>query len=150
MTHIRMALGIAALGIATLAAGCGGASEPPADQAAPAPSAPAAGESQGATITFASTPAPPKMGDNAFEVVVTDQAGQPVTDAEVSVEFHMAAMPSMNMPEMRNRVDLVHAEGGRYRGTGNVVMGGEWDVTVTARRGGEEIGRRTLEVTAQQ
>jgi nitrogen fixation protein FixH len=135
--------------MATLAAACGGG-EPPADQAAPAASAPAAGESQGATITFASEPASPKVGENTFDVTVTDQNGQPVTDAEVSVEFHMAAMPSMNMPEMRNRVDLMHAEGGRYRGTGNVVMGGAWDVTVTARRGGEEIGRRTLEVTAQQ
>ena len=154
MTRISVALGVAAIAAVTFVGGCGEGNEQPAagegEPAASAPAAPAAEESQEATITYSSDPNPPRMGDNAFEVMVTDESGQPVTDADVSVEFYMAAMPEMNMAEMRNRIDLTHEGGGRYRGTGNVIMGGDWDVTVTARRGGEEIGRRTLDVTAQQ
>ena len=43
-----------------------------------------------------------RLGDNTFEVMVT-QDGKPVTDAMVSTEFYMPAMPSMNMPEMRTK-----------------------------------------------
>ena len=62
----------------------------------------------------------------------------------------MAAMPSMNMPEMRNSVALKHAGDGRYRGTGNVAMAGRWDVTVSVSKGGKEIGTRKLTVTARR
>ena len=52
-----------------------------------------------------------RTGENNFEVMVMS-GGQPVTDADVSVEFFMAAMPAMNMPEMRNSVPLKHGGGG--------------------------------------
>lgn len=155
MTRIRVALGVVAAVVAvTFAAGCGrGANEPPATEAgapaASAPAAPQAGESQGLSITFNSDPAPPRTGENAFDVTVMNPAEQPVTDADVSVEFYMAAMPEMKMPEMRNSIPLTHDANGRYRGTGNVMMGGRWDVTVMVKRGGKEIGSKKFVVTAK-
>jgi hypothetical protein len=102
----------------------------------------------GAEITFKSDPESPRTGDNTFEVMVM-QDGKPVDDAAVSVEFFMAAMPQMNMPEMRNKTDLKPAGNGVYRGTGQVAMAGNWDVTVMAMRNGQEIGSRKLTVTAR-
>jgi nitrogen fixation protein FixH len=77
------------------------------------------------------------------------QGGKPVTDAMVSVELFMAAMPAMNMPEMRNKVDLTDAGNGMYRGKGQVMMAGSWDVTVMAMRGGQELGSQKVTVTAK-
>ena len=114
----------------------------PADT--PAPSAKAALD-----ITFTSEPSPPRTGENAFEVVVKDAQGKAVTGADVIVRLYMAAMPSMNMPEMRSSAALKHAGGGRYRGTGNVAMAGRWDVTVSVSKDGKEIGSRKLAVTAR-
>jgi Cu(I)/Ag(I) efflux system membrane fusion protein/cobalt-zinc-cadmium efflux system membrane fusion protein len=74
--------------------------------------------------------------------------GQPVTDADVSLEFFMPAMPAMKMAEMRNSVPLKHEGAGRYRGAGNVMMAGSWDVTVSVKRNGQEIGSHKLEVAA--
>jgi hypothetical protein len=65
------------------------------------------------------------------------------------VEFFMAAMPSMNMAEMKNSVALKHDGGGRYRGAGNVPMAGNWDATVTVKRSGQELGSRKFSITAK-
>ena len=61
----------------------------------------------------------------------------------------MAAMPAMNMAEMRNTVPLKHEGAGRYRGTGNVMMAGAWDATVSVKRNGQEIGTRKVSVIAK-
>jgi hypothetical protein len=61
----------------------------------------------------------------------------------------MPAMPAMKMAEMKNSVALTHEAGGRYRGTGNVMMAGEWDATVMVMRGGQELGSQKLTVTAK-
>jgi len=129
-------------------AACGGEEGAPPAGTAPA-GAPAA-VADGVELTFTSTPAPPRMGGNTFDVTVVDANGQPVTDAEVSVELFMAAMPEVKMPEMRSSATLTHQGEGRYQGPGQVVMAGDWEVTVTASRGGDEIGRRQLTVTAAQ
>lgn len=110
----------------------------------PAPSAGAALD-----ITFASEPSPPKTGENTFEVVVKDAQGKAITDADVAVRLYMAAMPSMNMPEMRSSATLKHVSAGRYRGTGNVAMAGRWDATVVVTKAGKEIGSRKLAITAR-
>lgn len=150
MTRFSVALGAAAIAAGAITAGCGGSPEQPANERAPAAEAPAsANRSQDLEITFNSTPTPPRTGENTFEVMVKDQSGQPVTDAQVSVEFYMPAMPEMNMAEMRNRADLQHDSGGRYRGAGNVMMAGGWDVTVRVSKDGQEIDTEKLSVTAQ-
>ena len=136
MTQISTALGSIVL-LGALTAGCGG------DRQAPG----ASGAAQSVEVTFQSQPDPPRTGENTFEAMVMS-GGQPVTDADVSVEFFMPAMPAMKMPEMRNSVPLTHEGGGRYRGAGNVMMAGSWDVTVSVKRNGQEIGSHKLEVAA--
>jgi hypothetical protein len=100
-------------------------------------------------ITFQSQPDPPKTGDAMFEVAVKDASGQPVVDAEVAVQFFMPAMPTMNMPAMRNETKLQHAGGGIYRGPGQVMMAGRWDVTVSVSKGGQQVGRKQLAMVAR-
>lgn len=100
-------------------------------------------------ISFRSQPDPPRTGDNAFEVTLKDPSGQPIADAEVSVVFFMAAMPTMNMPAMRTETKLAPGGGGVYRGTGQVMMAGRWDVTVTASRGGQRLGSKVVTVIAR-
>ena len=95
-----------------------------------------------------SSPAEARLGENTFEVTVMDGT-KPVVDADVSLELFMAAMPSMNMPEMRTTVPLTHAGDGRYRGTGSVTMGGAWDANVMVMRGGQHLGDRTITIVAK-
>jgi len=100
-------------------------------------------------VTFRAQPDPPRTGENTFEVTVRDAAGQPVTDADVTVTFFMAAMPSMNMPAMRNQTKLPQSGGGVYRGSGQVIMAGRWDVTVDVSRGGQRLGSQSFPVVSR-
>jgi membrane fusion protein, copper/silver efflux system len=113
------------------------------------PAAPGAAPREELDITFRSQPDPPKMGDNQLEVMVKDASGKPIEDGDVSVQFFMAAMPTMNMPAMRNEVKLAPAGGGMYRGMGQVMMAGRWDATVTVTRGGQRVGSKQLTVVAR-
>ena len=136
--------------LSILAVGCQGA---PGSNATigtgQAQAAPASGSAEGATIEFRSEPDPPKSGDNAIEVTVRQPDGTAVTDAAVSAVFSMPPMPAMNMPAMRSEVKLAHVEGGLYRGMGQLAMAGTWNVTVTATREGEPVGRRSFSVVAK-
>ena len=100
-------------------------------------------------IIFKTTPNPPVTGKNTIEVTVKDASGKPVADADVSATFIMAAMPSMKMPEMRNTVALKHVKDGTYSGAGQVMMAGNWDVTVSVKRSGKEIASKKFPVTAR-
>jgi uncharacterized GH25 family protein len=133
MTRMTVALGVTVIAAVVIAVGCGTGNE--------------AG-TQAVDITFKTDPEPVRTGENTFEVMVM-QDGKPVTDAMVTTEFFMAAMPSMNMPEMRTKAELAHEGNGTYRGKGQVMMAGNWDVTVMATRGGQEIGSRKITVTAK-
>jgi nitrogen fixation protein FixH len=151
MTRMSMAGAVAAIAAVVIAAGCGGGSEGPVSESTPAasvPAAPAQAGTQAIDITFRTDPSPVRMGENTFEVMLM-QDGTPVVDAMVTTEFFMAAMPSMSMPEMRTKAELTHAGNGMYRGKGQVMMAGDWDVTVSAMRGGQEIGSRKIAVTAK-
>lgn len=88
-------------------------------------------------------------GENLLEVEVKTASGQPVTDAEVTVAFYMAPMPTMNMPAMRNEAKLAHVGNGTYRGPATVMMAGRWEVQVTATRGGRRIATQPLTVNAR-
>jgi RND family efflux transporter MFP subunit len=114
---------------------------PPAAQSASAPA-------QSLDIAFRPLTDPPKTGDNIFEVSVKDQAGQPIAGADVSVQLFMPAMPTMNMPAMRNEVRLPSVGGGVYRGPGQVMMAGRWDATVTVSKGGQRLGSRQFALAA--
>ena len=126
------------IGLVMMAMACGGGNE------AEAP-APAAGDQLDIRLT---SPGETRLGENTFEVTVM-QGTQPVADADVSLELFMAAMPSMNMPEMRINVPLTAAGEGRSRGTGSVSMGGAWDANVMVMRGGQHLGDRTITIVAK-
>lgn len=100
-------------------------------------------------IAFRTVPDPPKTGDNQMEAVVKDASGKPIDDADVSVQFFMPAMPTMNMPAMRSEAKLSPAGNGTYRGAGQVMMAGRWDATVTVTRGGQRLGTKQLPVVAR-
>jgi Cu(I)/Ag(I) efflux system membrane fusion protein len=100
-------------------------------------------------IDFRSQPDPPKAGDNTIEVTVRQPDGAAITDAAVTAVFTMPAMPAMNMPAMKAEAKLTHVEGGLYRGMGQLAMAGTWNVTVTATRDGEPLGRRSFSVVAK-
>ena len=100
-------------------------------------------------ITFRSLTDPPKTGDNVFEVTVKNQGGQPIVDADVSVQLFMPAMPTMNMPAMRNETKLMPAGGGVYRGPGQVMMAGRWDVTVNVMQAGQRVGTKQFAMSAR-
>ena len=90
-----------------------------------------------------------KKGDNQFEVMVRGTDGKPLSGADVSVLFVMPAMPAMKMAEMRNEVKLKPSGLGMYMGPGNVMMAGKWNVTVSVKQGGKEIGQKKLTLTAK-
>ena len=90
-----------------------------------------------------------KMGANDFEVMVKGADGKPVSEADVSVLFVMPAMPAMKMAEMRNDVKLKPSGSGMYMGSGNVMMAGKWNVTVSVKKGGKDVGQTKLALTAK-
>ena len=133
-----------------MTAACGNQASTTETSGAGASAATAAAAQTGGTadLTFTSDPATPATGENAFEVMVMQQ-GKPVSDAQVSVEFVMPAMPQMKMPEMRTKTELAPAGNGVYRGKGQVMMAGTWKVTVAATRNGQPLGSKTLTVTSK-
>ena len=150
MKRFSVALGITVLG-ALLTSGCGGGGGEQQNSMGnmpPAPAPAAALATGNVEVTLTTQPDPPRMGETTFDAMVM-QGGQPVTDADVSVELFMAAMPSMNMAEMKNSVPLKHEGNGRYSGAGNVMMAGSWDATVSVKRGGQEIGNRKVAIVAK-
>ena len=134
-----------------LICGCTSGSQTPSTSHGQTATARPAGptSTEGVTIDFRSEPDPPKSGDNTIDVTVRQPDGSPITDAAVTAVFSMPAMPAMNMPAMRAEAKLSHVEGGRYQGMGQLAMSGTWNVTVTATRDGEPIGRRSFSIVAK-
>src|SRR5205807_287270 len=56
-------------------------------------------QQQSANLEFSSDP-PPHKGNNVFRAKLADSAGKPISGAQVSVTFYMAAMPAMGMAAM--------------------------------------------------
>jgi hypothetical protein len=88
-----------------------------------------------------------KSGDNQFEVMVKGAGGKPIEKADVLVLFVMPPMGAM--AEMRNEVNLKPAGGGKYTGSGNVMMAGKWNVTVSVKQNGKVIGQKKMVLQAK-
>lgn len=106
--------------------------------------------SDGLVVTFGTRPDPLEKGDNTIQVTVRRADGSPVTDGTVTAVFSMPAMPSMNMPAMRTDTTLQHEGEGRYRGTGQLSMGGTWTVGITIAQGSKELATRRLSIVAKE
>jgi RND family efflux transporter MFP subunit len=100
-------------------------------------------------ITLRTQPDPPRTGESTLEAMVKDAKGQPIPDADVTATFFMAAMPAMNMPAMRNQIQLPAVGAGTYRGSGQILTGGRWEVTVDVTRGSQRLGSKQFAVIAQ-
>ena len=109
--------------------------------------APAANAPQ-AKIDFTTDPNPPARGANTFRVRLTDANGAPLSGADVTVTFYMAAMPAMGMAAMNTTSKLTEKGRGMYEGAGSLGSGGTWQVTITVQKNGQIIATKQLSVNA--
>jgi hypothetical protein len=85
-------------------------------------------------VSLALSPYPPVgFKETNFDVTLTDENGQAVTDAAITLDL---TMPEMPMPS--NTPNLQHTGNGLYKGTGRFTMGGLWRIEVIIQRGGEK------------
>ena len=101
-----------------------------------------------AKVVLTTDPSPAQKGSNTVRVKLTDQSGTPITGAQVTITFFMAAMPAMNMPEMKTVIKGTDKGDGMYEGKGDLGSGGTWQVTVMAQQGGKTIANTKLGVKA--
>jgi nitrogen fixation protein FixH len=101
-----------------------------------------------ANIELTTEPSPAQKGSNTVRVKLTDQSGSPISGAEVTVTFFMAAMPSMNMAAMKTVIKGTDKGEGIYEGKGDLGSGGIWQVTITARQNGQIVGSKKMTVKA--
>ncbi|MDP3090608.1 MAG: efflux RND transporter periplasmic adaptor subunit [Nitrospira sp.] len=79
----------------------------------------------GLTLSLTTVPEKPKAGDVLLRLNVTDQAGKPVTNAQV---FFVYTMPMPGMAD--SKAPARPTKAGLYEGTVRFGMGGTWVVTV--------------------
>jgi hypothetical protein len=129
--------GVLAVAVAVLMVGCR-ATEPQRSQGAAAPAA-------GKFEISLDTNGPLKMTAAPLDVTVQEN-GQPVSDADVSVELRMP--PSGAMGEMRTGAELKPAGDGHYRGEVDMMMAGQWNAIVRVKRAGQVVATHNQPVTA--
>lgn len=103
---------------------------------------------QQANAQLMTDPNPPRKGNNIFRLRLTSNDGKAIAGADVTVTFFMAAMPAMNMAEMKTMTKLADKGNGLYEGSGELGSGGTWQVTVLATQNGQPLVRRQLTVSA--
>jgi membrane fusion protein, copper/silver efflux system len=89
------------------------------------PSVPETRQAGGLSLTLNTAPENPKAGNVLLKFTLTDQAGKPVTNAQVVFVYTMP-MPGMT----DSKVSAHHTKDGLYEGTVLFGMGGTWVVTV--------------------
>jgi nitrogen fixation protein FixH len=99
-------------------------------------------------VVLTTVPSPAQKGNNTVRVKLTDPTGKPISGAEVTVTFFMAAMPAMNMPEMRTVIKGADKGAGIYEGKSDLGSAGMWEVTITAQQNGHTIAAKKLTVKA--
>jgi Cu(I)/Ag(I) efflux system membrane fusion protein/cobalt-zinc-cadmium efflux system membrane fusion protein len=125
------------------------AGTPSASQVTAAPAGNPAAPAVHISINLSTKPNPPKTGANTAHVRLTDDHGQPVTDAEASVVLFMPAMPEMGMAAMRSEARLASKGNGDYEGPFTLDSGGTYQVTITVRRDGQTVATRQTTVNAE-
>jgi Cu(I)/Ag(I) efflux system membrane fusion protein/cobalt-zinc-cadmium efflux system membrane fusion protein len=99
-------------------------------------------------VDLTTDPSPAQKGTNTVRVKLTDPTGKPISGADVTVTFFMAAMPSMNMPAMKTVVKGADKGAGIYEGKGDLGSGGMWQVTITAKQNGQTMATKKLAIKA--
>lgn len=116
----------------------------------PPPGAGAAAAANGprAVIELSTDPNPPQRGHNRLRVKLADANGAPISGAQVTATFFMAAMPAMGMAAQRVAAQLADRGGGAYEGAVELPGGGTWQVTLLAQKNGETLASKQLSVDA--
>jgi len=89
-------------------------------------------ESGGLLVSLALDPYPPSSAGN-FDVTLADASGQPISDATISLDLTMPAMP---MPVNKLSMDPVSV--GKYQASGYFTMRGLWRIEVIITRGDQK------------
>jgi len=97
-----------------------------------------------AKVELTTEPTPPHQGSNAVRIRLTDDEGLPLTGAQVTATFFMAAMPAMGMAARRAVVTLNDRGHGLYEGTVELPSGGTWQVSVVAKKGEQIVASQQL------
>jgi len=103
---------------------------------------------QRANVEFTTEPEPPHKGNNIVRVKLTGEDGRPISGANVTVTFYMAAMPAMGMAAMKTVINATDKGGGMYEGKGDLGSGGTWQVTIQAQQNGQTVANKQLTVNA--
>lgn len=101
-----------------------------------------------ASIDFSSDPNPLVRGHNKLIVTLRDAKGAPISGAQVTVSFYMAAMPAMGMAAMRARGVAVDQGNATYAANIELPSGGTWSLTITASKGSQPIAAKQVDVSA--
>lgn len=88
-----------------------------------------------------------KVGNNSIRLLAKDAQGNPIPDAEISVSLFMPQMG--NMAPMRSEATLKPMGQGQYAGEINIPMAWTWETTVTAKKGGTNVGSAKTSITAR-
>ncbi len=90
-------------------------------------------EAGGLLIALGISPYPPSGTQaTSFEVSLSDANGQAVSDATISLDLTMPAMP---MPP--NQLEMTAGQAGKYQASGYFTMRGLWRIEVIITRGGQ-------------
>jgi uncharacterized iron-regulated membrane protein len=85
-------------------------------------------------VTLTLTPYPPvSFQQTTFDITVTDEKGNAVSDAEIVLDL---TMPSMWMPSNKPQAQSLGA--GKYQAIGRFTMRGDWQIAVIVERGSEK------------
>ena len=101
-----------------------------------------------AKVELTTDPEPPHKGSNMVRVKLTGQDGKPITGANVTVTFYMAAMPAMGMAAMKTVINASDKGGGMYEGKGDLGSGGTWQATVRAQQNGQTMADKQFTLNA--
>ena len=101
-----------------------------------------------ASIDFSSDPKPMVRGHNKAIVTMRDSNGAPISGAQVTVSFYMAAMPAMGMAAMRAQGTADDQGNGTYTANIELPSGGTWSLTITASKNGQPIATKQMDVSA--
>jgi RND family efflux transporter MFP subunit len=100
------------------------------------------------SVAFTSDPNPLVRGHNRAIVTLRDSKGAPISGAQVTVTFYMAAMPAMGMTAMLAQGAAEDQGNGIYAANIDLPSGGTWSLTIVASKDGHPIATKQLEVSA--
>lgn len=100
------------------------------------------------SVELTTVPSPPRKGGDLIRVKLTQPDGSPIAGAEVTAIFFMPAMPAMGMSALRIQSTLGEKGGGIYEGTIQLGSGGAWQVTILAKKSGQVVAGKQMNLSA--